>query len=174
MWSTKLHKIIVPVLLVAMALVALIPVQVAAIGLGISPSKLIIEARPGAVVRENLYVMNTTGEESQFQIYTDEQYMDWIRIEPDQFVLAPDAHKTVEIAASPPHLSSGIHDLNIYVVSMSPGSGFHLGAGIKVPTRVNVQGFSISIILLIIETALIIFLSLLLVRRRFGSQRAKK
>jgi hypothetical protein len=174
MWSTKLHKIIVPVLLVVIALVALIPAHVSAIGLGISPSKLTIEVRPGAVVKETIYVMNTTGEESRFQVYTDEQYRDWIRIEPDQFVLAPDTHKIVEIVASPPHLASGTHDLNVYVVSMSPGSGFHLGAGIKVPTRVNIRGFSISIILLLIETALIIFLSLLLFRRRFGSQRAKK
>ena len=169
-----LNKTIAPVLLAIFLLVMLIPVPASALGLGISPSKLTITARPGGVVKETLYVMNTTQEESQFQIYTDEQYQAWIRIKPDQFILAPDANKTVEITASPPHFASGIHDMNVYVISTSPGSGFHLGAGIKVPTRINIEGFSISIIILFIETALIVLLSFLLIRRRTNYQRNAK
>jgi hypothetical protein len=174
MCSKWLKKLIAPVLLAIFLLVMLIPIPASALGLGISPSKLTITARPGGVVKETLYVMNTTQEESQFQIYTDEQYRDWIKIEPDQFILSPDANKTVEITASPPHLASGIHGMNVYIISTSPGSGFHLGAGIKVPTQINVEGFSISIILLFIETALIAFLSFLLIRRRTKYQRTAK
>lgn len=174
MCSKWLNKTIAPVLLAIFLLVMLIPVPASALGLGISPSKLTISTRPGGIVKETLYVMNTTHEESQFQIYTDEQYQDWIRIEPDLFILAPDANKTVEITASPPHFASGVHDMNVYIISTSPGSGFHLGAGIKVPTQINLEGFSISIILLIIEIALIVFLSFLLIRRRINYQRTAK
>ena len=174
MCSRWLNRIIATVLLAIFLLVMLIPVPASALGLGISPSKLTITARPGGVVKETLYVMNTTQEESQFQIYTDEQYRDWIRIEPERFILAPDAHKSVEITASPPHFASGIHDMHVYIVSMAPESGFHLGAGIRVPTQINVEGFSISIILLVIETSLIVFLSFLLVRRRINYQRTIK
>jgi hypothetical protein len=166
------HKILTIVLLAVLACVVLIPARVSALGLGISPSKLTVTARPGGIVEDTLYVMNNTDEESQFRVYTDEKYQDWLSIEPEQFTLSPDEARNVEIVITPPHMASGIHDLTIYVVSLSNSSDFQLGAGIRVPTRLYIRGFSISIILLIIEIALIILLSLILVFRRMRSLRS--
>ena len=177
----KVSKIITLLILI---ILASFPAQVLALGLGVSPSRLSIDVSPGDIAREMLYVSNSSDEESQFQVYVDEEYKEWISITPGQFILAPNLNEGVEITASPPDNVSGEYDCIVYVVSTSSGADLQIGAGIKIPTQIhvgtNVPGEVAGmeddvsrspafIIVLVIEILLVIVLSVIVIRRRMQS-----
>ena len=174
-----LTKIRACLLLAAIALF-MIPAGVWAMGLGITPGKLDFAAAPGSAEVETLYVINNSEETSNFRVYADEGYVDWLQISPDEFTLEPELNEAVEITVMPPRKATGDYEFLLYVVSKSEGSNLDIGAGIKVPVSIhigeNIPGkvadkgdssyppYLISI--LIVNLALIILLIAIIVRRR--------
>jgi LPXTG-motif cell wall-anchored protein len=117
-----------------------------AVGVGVAPAELNFSVQVGSSDSKILYVINTGSEESGYKVYVDEEYRDWFTITPENFTLAPDENKGVNITLSPPISASGNFNILIYAVSYSPSSEFKVGGGIKVPANVKVSNSGILLI----------------------------
>ena len=135
-----LLKVIKLSLLLILTFLMLFPAPSLALGLGVSPSRLDFSIDSGSIARETLHVINDSDEEAQFQVYVEGKYKKWVSITPRQFTLSPNLSEDVEIAVEPPLDTSGEHDFAVCIVSLSPDSGLCLGAGIKVPARIQIVG----------------------------------
>ncbi len=117
-----------------------------AVGVGVAPAELNFSAQVGSSDSRILYVINTGTEESGYKVYVDEEYRDWFAISPENFTLAPDENKAVQISLSPPISARGNFNMLVYAVSYSPSSEFKVGGGIKVPANVNVSNSGLVLI----------------------------
>jgi hypothetical protein len=52
---------------------------VSAIGVGVTPGNLTFSVQAGSSDTESLYVINTGTEVSNYRVYADEYYADWLR-----------------------------------------------------------------------------------------------
>lgn len=115
-----------------------------ALSVGVAPGKMEFRVRPGSTEVQTLHVINQSDQETQFQVYVEGSNQDWFEITPAEFTLEAQDVKAVEITVAPPLITtSGEHDFTTCVVCLPPGTDLRLGAGIKVPTHVQITEFPI-------------------------------
>lgn len=161
-----LYKVLRLTLLSVVLSLIIFPSQVLALGLGVAPGKMEFSVRPGGTEVQTLNVINQSDRESIFRVYIEGEFEEWFLISPGEFTLAPQQSKGVEIVVAPPLTASDEHDFSICVVSLPPGSDLRIGAGVKVPTHVQILEFPVAIILGSGVTALAVLAGILIWRRR--------
>ena len=110
-----------------------------AFGVGVAPGKMAFSLRPGDTEAQMLHVINQANQESEFGVYVEGGNKEWFMITPDEFVLNALETKRVEIMVAPPLMTEPEeYDFSICVVSIPPNSDLSIGAGIKVPTHVQI------------------------------------
>ena len=114
-----------------------LPGQVLALCLGVTPGALKFETGPVRAETQSLEVFNQADATSTFQAYVDDEYSDWVAVEPEEFVLGPAESHTVDVTISPRLSTSEDHDFVVYVVSFAQGSNLRIGAGVKIPVHVD-------------------------------------
>ncbi|GAI74505.1 unnamed protein product, partial [marine sediment metagenome] len=115
-----------------------------ALSIGVAPGKMEFSLHPGDTEVQTLHVINQETQKSEFQVYAEGGNEEWFKITPDEFALNAQEAKGVEIAVAPPlMITPGDHDLSICVVSVLPGSDLCIGAGVKVPTHVQITEFPV-------------------------------
>jgi hypothetical protein len=145
-----------------------------ALGIGVTPGKLNFDVSPGSTTSKTLNIVNQSDSETKFIIYTDDDFTEWIKIQPAKFVL--DAHKTkdVEVIVSPPLMAKqDLHSTTIYIISTPPESKLQLGAGIKVAANVQIMPtmlFRVELWIIVAGALLAIVLGIL-VWRKFRNNR---
>ena len=154
-------------LLIALS-VLLVTAPVLAIGLGVSPEKLDVEVSRGGSASAMLGITNTGNEDSTYRVYVEEEdYKDWFTIKPDEFTLPAQGKEAVEVSIRPPVTASGEHEARICIVSLPPGGGLAVGAGVKVPAYIHISGMlSLPWLIGIIAVVAIVIVVFVLWRRR--------
>ena len=109
-----------------------------AAGIGVSPGSLEIEAYPLVKATGSIVVVNTSDGAGEYQVYTEGEGTGWLSVSPEEFVLEANGSQTVEITASPPITAVGEHEIEVCVVSLTPGAELKVGCGVKVPLRITV------------------------------------
>ena len=132
------------VLLTAGVLLLAVSTTVPAASVGVTPGQMAFSVRAGGTDEQTLYVINQGNTTSEFNVYIEGENGDWFIITPDTFTLGAQQTKDVEIKIAPP-LTAGLkdYDVKICIISMSPDSDLHIGAGIKVLAHVQVTGLPI-------------------------------
>lgn len=155
-------------LLLVLLSLSILPSPVLALGIGVTPGKMEFSVRPGGTETKILHVINQSNQESIFCVYVEGKYEEWFLITPGEFTLAPQQSKAVEIVVAPPLTASDEHDFSICVVSLPVGSDLRIGAGIKVPTHVQILEFPVALILVggVTALALVLLAGILMWRRR--------
>ncbi len=127
------------VLLASLAILVLpLPAPALAMALGVSPGKMEFSVRPGGIQMQTLQVVNQAGVSSQFQVYVEGEHKEWFKIAPSEFILDAQGTGDVEITLAPPLTAKPQdYEFAICVISLPAGSGLRLGAGVKVPTHVE-------------------------------------
>jgi hypothetical protein len=126
-------------LLASLAILVLpLPAPALAMALGVSPGKMEFSVRPGGIQMQTLQVVNQAGVSSQFQVYVEGEHKEWFKIAPSEFFLDAQGTGDVEITLAPPLTAKPqYYEFAVCVISLPPGSGLRLGAGVKVPTHVE-------------------------------------
>lgn len=115
-----------------------------ALGVGVAPGRMDFKVRPGSTEVQTLNVINQSDQEAQFQVYVEGGNGSWFEITPAEFSLSAGEVKGVEIAVAPPLVTiPGDHDFDMCIVCLPPEANLSIGAGIKVPTHVQVTEFPI-------------------------------
>ena len=110
-----------------------------AFGIGLAPGKMEFSLRPGDAEVQTLHVINQANQKSEFQVYVEGENEEWFMVTPGEFTLDANETKSVEIVIAPPLTTAPEeHDFSICVVSIPPNSDLSIGAGIKVPTHVQI------------------------------------
>jgi len=113
--------------------------SVLAFGIGVAPGKMEFSLRPGDTEMQMLHVINQANQKSEFQVYVEGGNEEWLIITPGEFTLDAQETRSVEILVAPSLTTAPEeHDISICVVSIPPGSALSIGAGIKVPTHVQI------------------------------------
>ena len=133
-------KLIIAVLsLAACSAIILFSSPVAAIGVGVSPHQLEVAAYPSDSVRSSIHVINTSDEESRYQVYIEEEDLSsWFQVSPQEFVVGPGDHQEVQLDISPPATASGEYQTNVCVVGLIHASELKVGCGVKVPVSIRI------------------------------------
>gem|GEM_PF-5590048 len=119
--------------------VMLYPVPVQATGVGVSPHRLEVEVNPAGLVSSSISVVNTSDEESLYQVYIEEEDLSsWFQITPWEFVLDPGICQEVQIDISPPAMASGEYATKVCVVGLVHNSELTIGCGVKVPVSLRI------------------------------------
>lgn len=117
----------------------LFPNPVGAIGVGVNPHELEVAAHPSDSVQSWINVVNTSGEESRYQVYIEEEDLStWFQVSPPEFVLGPGDHQEVQLDISPPATASGEYQTNVCVVGLIHASELKVGCGVKVPVSIRI------------------------------------
>jgi hypothetical protein len=144
--------------------VMLYPGPVQATGVGVSPHRLEVEVNPAGLVSSSISVVNTSDEESLYQVYIEgEDLSSWFHISPWEFGLDPGRCQDVQIDISPPAMASGEYKTNVCVVGLVHNSDLKVGCGVKVPISIRilpsgllgkVSGTSLMVIIVFVATPL--------------------
>jgi len=126
------------VFLLLLALWLLFPSQAQAVGIGVAPNRLELEAYPLGSATSSINVINTSTEQSLYQVYVEGDCEEWFSITPVEFVLNADSSQEVQIVVSPSLTASGEQDVNICVVSLVPASELKVGCGVKIPVHIRI------------------------------------
>jgi len=102
--------------------------------------------RPGGTEVQTLHVINQSNQMCEFHVHVEGTYREWFVISPGEFTLPPQQSRAVEIAVAPPLTATDEHDFSICVVSLPPGSGLRIGAGVKVPVHVEIREYPVALI----------------------------
>lgn len=124
--------------LIALLGLLLFPSGAAALGIGITPGSLRLEAYPLMKTSESVVVTNTSGEEGVCQVYVEGEVGEWFSVSPEEFVLEPGGSQVVEIAVTPPLGARGDYEAKLCAVSLVSASELKVGCGVKVPLQVLV------------------------------------
>jgi P pilus assembly chaperone PapD len=130
-------------MIVALPVIGLLLCSSVALGLGIgvAPGKMEFSLQPGDTEAQTLHVINHADQESEFHVYVEGVSEEWLVITPGEFVLNAQETKSVEIMAAPPLTTKPEgYDFLVCVVSIPPNSELSIGAGVKVPVTVTVNG----------------------------------
>ena len=129
------------------ALIVILPVMVLllcttsvlAFGIGVAPGKMEFSLRPGDTEMQTLHVINQANQKSEFHVYVEGENEEWFVITPGEFTLGAQETKNVEILVAPPLTTAPEeYDFSICITSVPPGSDLRIGAGVKVPTHVQI------------------------------------
>jgi hypothetical protein len=141
-----------------------------ALGVGVAPGKMEFKVRPGGSEVQTLYVINQSDQESEFQVYVEGKNKNWFDITPSRFTLKANETRGVEITVAPPLLTiPGDRDFSTCILCLAPETDLRIGAGVKVPTHVQITAFPIMAIEWWIATAIFILalvLGIIVGRRR--------
>ena len=138
------------------------------IGIGVNPAKMEFEMGTGENVWKNITVSNPESVELGFQVYIENQSIDWIKISDPEFSLEPHQKKQITVQFTPTAGEVGEFDAKICVVTLKPSGGFNIGSGVKIPVHITIEKSATpfytnaTIIVLIISGLLI---TLIFVRR---------
>ena len=141
------------------------------IGIGVNPAKMEVEMGTGENVWKNITVSNPESAELGFQVYIENQSIDWIKISDQEFSLEPDQKKQITVQFAPTAGEVGGFDAKICVVTLKPSGGFNIGSGVKIPVHITIEKSETTfytnpiIIVLIISGLLIILLCVRRLRR---------
>ena len=127
---------VVSVFLLLIAFLVLFPSPVQALGIGVAPHRLELEAYPLGSTASELTIINTSDEEGLYQVYAEGEGEEWFNLTPEEFVLEPGSSQVVEVAISPPLTAHGEYHTAICVVSLVPASELKVGCGVKVPVHI--------------------------------------
>lgn len=141
------------------------------IGIGVNPAKMEVEMETGENVWKNITVSNPENAELGFQVYIENQSIDWIKISDPEFSLEPDQKKQITVQFTPTAGEVGEFNAKICVVTLKPSGGFNIGSGVKIPVHITIEKSATTfytnplIIVLIISGLLIILLCVRRLRR---------
>jgi hypothetical protein len=141
------------------------------IGIGVNPAKMEFEMETGQNVQRNITVSNPESAELGFQVYIENQSIDWIKISDPEFSLEPHQKKQITVQFTPTAGEVGEFDAKICVVTLKPSGGFNIGSGVKIPVHITIEKSATPfytnplIIVLIISGLLIILLCVRRLRR---------
>ena len=141
------------------------------IGIGVNPAKMEIEMGSGENIWKNITVSNPESAELGFQVYLENQSIDWIKISDQEFSLEPHQKKQITIQFTPTADEVGKFYAKICVVTLKPSGGFNIGSGVKIPVHITIEKSAIPfytnpiIIILIISGLLILILCARRLRR---------
>lgn len=138
-----------------------------ALSVGVSPGRMDFTVRPGGSEVQTLNVINQADQPSHFQVYIDGGNQGWFEITPDEFTLNGGEARGVEIAVAPSlFTTAGDHDFDMCVVCLPPETELRVGAGVKVPTHVEVTEFPIMALgwWIAIAAALLVLIIVIIVR----------
>jgi len=110
-----------------------------AIGIGVDPAKLEIEIVSGEKISKNITISNPENIEFEFNIYTDDEFTDWITISNPVFSLGPYQKKQVTIYFTPITDKSKKYNATIYAVALDSKGSFNMGSGVKIPTYITID-----------------------------------
>jgi hypothetical protein len=161
---------VVRVFLLLTAFLILLPSQVQALGVGVSPHKLELEAYPLGSVTSLINVINTSNERSLYQVYVEGDCEGWFSITPAEFVLDSQRSQEVKIAISPSLTASGEYSADICIVSLVSASELKVGCGVKIPVHIRVisppplakMGINVTgpLLLVVVGTVVLLFVAL--------------
>lgn len=115
-----------------------------ALSVGVAPGKMDFKVRPGGTQVQTLNVINQSDQASQFQVYIEDSPEGWFDIQPSQFTLNAGGVREVEISLAPSLFTvPGDHDFEVCILCLPPETQLRVGAGVKVPTHVQVTEFPI-------------------------------
>jgi len=136
----------------AKASIALLPIiglllaasSVLALSVGVAPGRMDFRVRPGGTEVQTLNVINQSDQASQFQVYIEGGNEGWFEITPEEFSLNAGEVRGVEITVAPSLFTvPGDHDFDMCILCLPPETELRVGAGVKVPTHVQVTDFPI-------------------------------
>ncbi|MBA7573517.1 hypothetical protein ES708_15315 [subsurface metagenome] len=146
-----------------------------ALSVGVAPGRMDFEVRPGGTEVQTLNIINQSDQASQFQVYVEGGYEGWFKITPAEFTLNAGEVRGVEIAVAPSlFTAAGDHDFDMCILCLPPEAELRIGAGVKVPTHVQVTEFPIMALgwWIAIAAALLVLIIViivrLIVRARYG------
>ena len=115
-----------------------------ALSVGVTPGRMDFKVRPGGTETQTLNVINQSDRDARFQVYVEGSNGGWFEITPAQFSLSAGEVRGVEIAVAPSLFTvPGGHDFDMCIVCLPPEAELAVGAGIRVPTHVQVTEFPI-------------------------------
>ena len=118
--------------------------SVLALSVGVSPGRMDFTVRPGGTEVQTLNIINQSDQASQFQVYVEGGNEGWFEITPAEFTLNGGEVRGVEIAVAPSLFTvPGDHDFDMCILCLPPEAELRIGAGVKVPTHVQVTEFPI-------------------------------
>ena len=138
-----------------------------ALSVGVAPGRMDFEVRPGGTEVQTLNIINQSDQASQFQVYVEGGNQGWFEINPAEFTLNAGEVRGVEIAVAPSlFTAAGDHDFDMCVVCLPPETELRVGAGVKVPTHVEVTEFPIMALgwWIAIAAALLVLIIVIIVR----------
>ena len=153
------------------ALIVILPVMVLllctssalAFGIGVAPGKMEFSLRPGDTEMQTLHVINQADQKSEFQVYVEGENEAWFTITPGAFTLNAQETKSVEILVAPSLMTEPKdHDFSICVVSIPPNTDLSIGAGIKVPTHLQITELPVMAIQWWIVSAVVIVITVVI------------
>jgi P pilus assembly chaperone PapD len=136
----------------AKATIALLPIiglllaasSALALSVGVAPGRMDFKVRPGGTQVQTLNIINQSDQASRFQVYVEGSNEGWFEITPSQFTLNAGEVRGVEIAVAPSLFTiPGDHDFDMCILCLPPEAELRIGAGVKVPTHVQVTEFPI-------------------------------
>ena len=115
-----------------------------ALSVGVAPGRMDFKVRPGGSEVQTLNVINQSDQASQFQVYIDGGNEGWFEITPAEFSLNAGEVRGVEITVAPSLFTvPSDHDFDMCILCLPPETELRVGAGVKVPTHVQVTDFPI-------------------------------
>jgi P pilus assembly chaperone PapD len=146
-----------------------------ALGVGVAPGRMDFKVRPGGNQIQILNIVNQSDQAYRFQVYIEGGNEGWFEITPDNFTLNAREVRGVEVAVAPSLFTvPGDHDFETCILCLPPETELRVGAGVKVPTHVQVTELPIMTIQWwIVAAALLLVLVIGLivgwrVRARYG------
>jgi len=158
----KASAVLLPIIGIALAASSAL-----ALSVGVAPGKMDFTVRPGGTEVQTLNIINQSDQASQFQVYVEGGHEGWFKINPAEFTLNAGEVMGVEIAVAPSLFTvPGDRDFDTCVVCLPPEAELRVGAGIKVPTHVEVTEFPIMALgwWIAIAAALLVLIIVIIVR----------
>jgi P pilus assembly chaperone PapD len=160
---------------VAKASVVLLPIiglalaasSALALSVGVAPGRMDFTVRPGGTEAQTLNIINQSDQASHFQVYVEGGNEGWFEITPAEFTLNAGEARGVEIAVAPSlFTAAGDRDFDMCIVCLPPEAELRIGAGVKVPTHVQVTEFPIMALgwWIAIAAALLVLIIVIIVR----------
>jgi len=115
-----------------------------ALSVGVAPGRMDFRVRPGGTEVQTLNIVNQSDQASQFQVYVEGGPEGWVDIQPAQFTLNAGEVRGVEITVAPSLFTvPGGHDFETCILCLPPEAELRVGAGVKVPTHVEITEFPV-------------------------------
>lgn len=116
---------------------SLIAFSAQAIAVKVFPSELEIKANPGVLTKEEIMVKNPGENVALYEVYVD-NFSDWIKIEPESFIL--ESKKSKKVTLEVKNNEEGIFSTTVSVVAKPLSERkFKANSGIKIPFKVKIS-----------------------------------